>query len=50
MERGKDKLRQQLPSLPALKRSDVSTVNRENTLKRIERRVTSLIPSPYEEA
>jgi transcriptional regulator with XRE-family HTH domain len=47
MERGKDRLRQRLPSLPELKRPDVSTFNRENTLRRIERQVTGSIPSPY---
>lgn len=50
MERGKNKLRERLPSLPELLRQDVSTFNREGTLKRIERRVTGSIPSLYEGA
>jgi hypothetical protein len=47
MERGQDKLRQQLPSLPAISHPRVHTLNRENTLRRMERRVNSSVPSPY---
>lgn len=50
MERGKQKLAQQLPSLPERSRHDVTTFNRDGTLERIERRITGSIPSPYDGA
>lgn len=49
MEHGRQKLRRNLPYLPARTRH-TGTFNRDGTLHRIEQRISGSIPSPYENA
>ena len=45
LEEGRTAIRQNLPSLPAMRRRTAETFNRESSLKRLEKRLSEEFPS-----